>query len=558
MTRRAVAGRAYRGGMRPSDLRPPLLLELDLTEVPVDPDADDQLARFRLRGRRQLRPILRALAEAAQDRRVVGLVAKLGAPLPWAMMQELRLGVVTFAASGKPTVAWAESFSESGDLSAYVLASAFDEIWLQPGGGLGLLGVGVEPTFVRGVLDRLGVAPEFEQRREYKNAVNTFTETGLTPGHREALEQLTRSLQDEAVDRIATGRDLARERVRELVDTGPRTAPEALEAGLVDRLGFRDQVLTAVREKVGAEAELLFADRWSPRPQLHRPWPRPGRVALVQARGSIVSGRTRRGATGRQLGSDSVASELRAVLEDDRVRAVVLHVDSPGGSAVASETIWREVVRVRESGRPVVVSMAALAASGGYYIACAANVIVALPATLTGSIGVFGGKLVVADLLDRVGVGTGRVEQGERTSMFSARRPFTEAERERFAATVDAVYDDFTAKVAAGRGLGREQVEALARGRVWTGRDAVGLGLVDELGGLREAVTIARDRAGLPAHAPVGPAAPMSPLARLGRPRNSDDPRAQTGLAWPGLRELTAALGLPDGVELTMPPVRLR
>ncbi|MCW2809896.1 MAG: signal peptide peptidase SppA, type [Friedmanniella sp.] len=544
--------------MRPSDLRPPLLLELDLTEVPVDPDGDDPLARLRQRGRRQLRPTLRALAEAAGHRRVRGLVAKVGGPLPWTVMQELRLGVTAFAASGKPTVAWAESFSETGDLTAYVLASAFDRIWLQPGGGLGMLGVGVEPTFLRGVLDRLGVTAELEQRHEYKNAVNTLTETGLTPAHREALEQLTRSLQDEAVERIAEGRGLTVDRVRGLVDTGPRTAPEAQAAGLVDALGFRDQVLASVREQVGTQAELLFADRWSPRPRVHRPWPRPGRVALVEARGTIVSGRTRRGASGRQLGSDSVAAELRAVLADDHIRAVVLHVDSPGGSAVASETIWREVVRVRESGRPVVVSMASLAASGGYYIACAADVILALPATLTGSIGVFGGKLVVEELLARAGVGTDRIDQGERSSMFSPRRRFTAAERDRFAATVDAIYDDFTAKVAQGRGLSRDQVEAVARGRVWTGRDALERGLVDRLGGLREAVAIARDRAGLPTHAPVGPAARVAPLARLGRPRSSDDPRARAGLGWPGLAELTTALGLPAAAELRMPALRLR
>lgn len=536
--------------------RPPLLLELDLTDLPVDPDTDDPLARLRNRGRRQLRPTLRSLHEAASDPRVVGLVARVGGALPWAAMQELRLGVEAFAESGLPTVAFAESFGESGDTAAYVLATAFDQIWLQPGGGIGLLGVATETTFVRGALERLGIEPEFEQRHEFKNAVNMFTETSYTDAHRQALEALTASLQTEAIERIAAGRKLTPERVHELVDTGPRTAAEAQQVGLVDELGYRDQVHAALRGRVGEDAELLFADRWAPRRKPSLPRPKRGRVALVQARGSIGSGRTRRSPMGRQLGSDSVSAELRAALADDHVRAVVLHVDSPGGSAVASDTIWREVCRLRESGRPVVVSMGALAASGGYYIACPADVIVALPATLTGSIGVFGGKLVVRDLLDRLGLTTDAVEQGERSRMFSSRRRFSEAERERFAVTVDAIYDDFVAKVAAGRGRTVADIDAVARGRVWTGRDAVAAGLVDELGGLRDAVRIARTRAGLPDDAPVS-ALTTPPLARLGRPRNSDDPRAQATALWPGLGDLTAALGLPTGAELRMPDLRL-
>jgi protease-4 len=535
-----------------------LLLELDLTEVPVDPDPDDQLARLRNRGRRQLRPTLRALHDAAGDGRVVGLVAKVGGTLPWAAMQELRLGVQEFAASGKPTVAWAESFGDVADTAAYVLATAFDTIWLQPGGSIGLLGVSAETTFLGGALKKLGVQAQFEQRHEYKNAVDTLTRTAFTEPHREALETLTGSVYAEAVERIAEGRTLAAERVRELVDTGPRTAAEARAAGLVDELGYRDQVYDAVRARVGVETELLFADRWTPhrRPQL--PLPKRGRVALVRARGTIVSGRSRRSAMGHQVGSDSIAAELRAVLADDHARAVVLHVDSPGGSAVASETIWREVCRVRESGRPVVVSMGGLAASGGYYIACPADVIVALPATLTGSIGVFSGKLVVRDALDRVGLTTGSVEQGAHALMFSSRRAFAEDERERLAAAVDAIYDDFVGKVAAGRKRPVADIEAVARGRVWSGRDALENGLVDTLGGLRDAVQIARERAGLPADAPVTRALRVPPLARLGRPRNSEDPRAVAATVWPRLAEVAAALDLPAGLELRMPPVRLR
>lgn len=258
------------------------------------------------------------------------------------------------------------------------------------------------------------------------------------------------------------------------------------------------------------------------------------------------------------MGSDSVSAQLRAALDDHRARALVLRVDSPGGSAVASDTIWREVCRVREAGKPVIVSMGDLAASGGYYVACPADVIVALPATLTGSIGVFGGKVVVRELLERAGLTTGTVHRGDRSLMWSARRGFGEEERVRLAAGIDAIYADFVGKVAEGRRRPLDQVDAVARGRVWTGRDAIDAGLVDELGGLRDAVRIARDRADLPKDAPVVPALHVPPLARLGTAKNSEDPRAWAGTVWPGLSELTTALGLPAEAVLRMPEIRLR
>jgi len=535
--------------------RPFLLLEMDLTELPAEVDSDDPLARLRARGRPQLRSILRALHEAAADRHVVGLIAKVGGALPWATMQELRLGVCAFAASGKPTFAWAESF---GDMAAYVLATGFDTIWLQPGGGLGLLGVGVETTFVRGALDRLGIEPQFEQRYEFKNAADRYMRTEFTEAHRIALDRLAESVFTEAVAAIAAGRAIEEVRVRELADTGPRTAPEALEAGLVDALGYRDEVYAAMRSRVGADAELLFADRWRPgrRPQM--PARGRGHVALVEVRGVIAPGRTRRSPMGRQVGSDSIGASLRAATNDEHVRAVVLHIDSPGGSAVASDTIWREVCRVREAGKPVVVSMGETAASGGYYIACPADVIVALPSTLTGSIGVFGGKMVVRELLDRIGVTTGSVSQGSRSLMFSPRRGFSDDERERFAATIDAIYVDFVAKVARGRGRPVAEIETVARGRVWTGSDALGIGLVDELGGLRDAIRIARLRAGLSVDAPVLRALHVGPLARLGRAKNTEDPRAAVSSMLPDLSDVAAALGMPASSALRMPSITVR
>jgi protease-4 len=550
--------------------RPQTLLELDLTEPLVAPDADDPVARLRARGRRLLRPTLRALHEAADDRHVVGLIAKVGGAWPWGTMQELRLGVQAFSASGKPTLAWAESFGEvsSRDMAAYVLATGFGELWLQPGGGIGLLGVGIETTFLRGTLDRLGVEPQFEQRHEYKNAADILLHTEYTPAHREALQRLADSVFSEAVTIIAEARGLDHDRVRDLINTGPRTASEAKDAGLVDRLGYRDQVYDEMRARTGGTPELLFADRWHPRRKIALPPHRRGHVVVIDVRGAIVSGRTRRGPFGRQAGSDTVSAQLRAALDNDHARAVVVRIESPGGSAVASDAIWREVSRLRESDKPVVVSMGDVAASGGYYIACPADVILALPATLTGSIGVLGGKLVVDSLLERAGVSTGSVQQGARALMYSARQRFSEDERERFAATIDFVYDDFVAKVAAGRRRSVAEIEPVARGRVWTGRDAVDAGLVDELGGLRDAVRIARERANLPVDSPVLGAIRIPPLARLSRPKNSEDPRIWMSTALPriatgfghlkDLNDMVAALGLPTDATLRMPDITVQ
>ena len=539
--------------------RSPVLLELDLVQPPVLPGGD-LLERLGSRGRHQLRPTLRALHEAADDPHVGGLIAKVGGPLPWAVMQELRLGVRAFAASGKPTLAWAESFGEeSADMTAYVLATAFDEIWLQPGGQVGVLGVGVEVTFLRGALDRLGIEPQLEQRYEYKNAADRVMRTELTEAHRESLDSLSDSIFSGGVSAIADGRRLDEDRVRELVDGGPHGAKQAQEAGLVDRVGYRDEAYAAMRAKVGDDTTLLFADRWRPARRPHLPRRRVPHVGLVEARGAIALGRSRRTPGGRIVGSDTVGAALRAVAEDNQVRAVVMFVDSPGGSAVASEAIWREVCHVREAGKPVVVSMGNLAGSGGYFIACPADVIVALPSTLTGSIGVFGGKFVVRDLLDRVGLTTGTVSQGARSLMFSNRQGFTDAEREQLAVMVDQIYEDFVGKVASGRRRSFAEIEPIARGRVWTGSDAVGIGLVDELGGLRHAVRIARARADLPEDAPVVPAIRVPPLARLGRPKNSEDPRAAAmAMTLPSLADAAAAVGAPTVTALRMPQLTLR
>lgn len=548
---------------------PDLLLELDLTPGLVEDPLVDPLERLLARRKTAVATIGERLAEAGADSRVRALVVKLAGPLlGYAPAQELREALGAFRAGGKPAIAWAETFGDlgPGGNSSYYLATACDEIWLQPSGVVGLSGVALEATFVRGALDKAGVEPQVAQRHEYKNAADMFLRSGFTPAHREATERLAASVFEQLVAGVAAGRNLSVPAVRELLDRGPLLAEEARAGGLVDHLGYRDEVYAAARARAGAGAQLRYVARY----QRHGPAARVRRqalarrhrsVAVVSAVGLIASGPSRRSPQGRTVGSDTLTAALRAAVRDEKVGAIVLRVNSRGGSYVASDAVWREVGRAREAGTPVVVSMGSVAASGGYFVSMAADTIVADPATLTGSIGVFGGKFVTRDLLERVGVGLDRVALGRHAGMFSSRERYSESELARLDAWLDAVYEDFTAKVAAGRGLDRDRVHEIARGRVWTGADALGLGLVDELGGLRHAVQLARATAGLASDAPARPY-PAIPLAsRVRRPANSEAPGAVRsigyGQAWGAFADVAAALGLPVAGPLLMPPVRL-
>ncbi len=542
--------------------RPSLLLELDLTAAPIEVEPDDLVGKLRSRHRPRLRGVLRALHEAGDDSHVRGVIVKLGGGgLPWATMQELRAGLQAFGKSGKPVVAWAETFGEGGNGTAdYVLATGCAEIWMQPSGELGLMGVAAETTFLRGALDKLGIEPQLDKRYEYKSAADRVMRTEFTPEHREAVDRVVASTWEVAVEAIAAGRSLDPATVRELSGRAPIAAADARGAGLIDRLGYRDEVYADLRGRLGSDVQLLFADQWAPRRKAASLVKRDREfVALVEGHGEIVVGRGRATPRGPVLGSSTVSAALRAARDNDHVRAVLFRIDSPGGSAVASDTIWREILLTREAGKPVVVSMASLAGSGGYYIACPADVIVAQPSTITGSIGVVAGKVVVSDLLERhLGLTTGAVEHGGSARMFSLRRGFSDDERARLGAMLDRVYREFVQKVADGRKMTYDDVHAVARGRIWSGADAVGNGLVDLLGGLRDAADLARQRAGLRADAPIRPAVHVAPVDRLRRPRSSDDPRAAAAASgWGDLATLAAALGLPVGGPLRMPSIRL-
>ncbi|HEX3815908.1 MAG TPA: signal peptide peptidase SppA [Mycobacteriales bacterium] len=544
----------------------PQVLELDLTEPPATvPPADplaDPLTVIRTRRRPRLTDILIGLRRAATADEVAGIVIQVGGRGPgMALAQELRAAIAEFRRGGKPVFAWAETFGEfAPGNTGYAVAAGCDEVWVQESGDVGLTGIGTQPTFVRDALDRIGVTVQLGQRHEYKNAANMFTQQELTDGHRESLTRLVESLTDQLLTGISNDRGLPVERLRELLDTGPLSPTEAAAAGLVDHIGYRDEVYAAMRRKVGGRMRLGFLHRFKPglvRAGAARISTRGGVIALVHGTGAIGLGRSSRGPMGNGMGATTVAAALRAAARDEDVAAILFRVDSPGGSYAASDTIRREVVLARQAGKPVVVSMGTVAGSGGYFVSMAADVIVASPGTLTGSIGVFGGKAVVDRLLDRAGIGTASVAQGEHALMFSARQPYTDSELELLHRWLDRVYDDFVGKVAADRGMTVPQTHEVARGRIWTGADAAERGLVDELGGLATAVQLARTRGGLRARqdlADVRNYPRVKPQDRLHAPRSSDDPgAASAALGWGPLGQLAARLGLPASGPLMMP-----
>jgi protease-4 len=551
----------------------PLILELDLADGITDDPPTDPLSALLMLRRNRLGDVIDALRRAKSDDRVKALVAKLGGRrIGMARIQELRDAVTEFREAGKTTIAWADSYGEfsPGNLP-YYLATAFEQIYLQPSGDLGLTGIAIQTTFLRGTLDKLGVEYELAKRHEYKNAVNVLTEHGFDQPHREAQQRLVESLTEQITEGIAERRGISATDVRALIDKGPFIGAEATAAGLVDALGYRDEVFTAARKQAGEHAELQYVGRYARARALARsarkvPNPRERFVAVVHASGPIRRGRGGRGPVmASSIGSDSLAAVLRSATADQRVAAIVLRVNSPGGSYIASDTIRREVVRARAAAKPVVVSMGDVAASGGYFISMAADVIVAQPGTLTGSIGVFGGKPVVSGLLGKAGMSTDAIGEGSHAQMFSTARPFSQAEWERVNAWLDRIYADFTGKVAEGRRMTVDQVHQVARGRVWTGADAAHNGLVDQLGGLEVAKRIARHRAGLPPSAPARLYPRPNPLDRLRAPQSSEDRPAAARLdagvlaagvlaeSWGPVAQFAARLGLPAGGPLLLP-----
>jgi protease IV len=521
------------------------VLELDLRVAPPETSGLDPLAIITGGGRPLvLREAVSALHRAAEDPRVAGLIARVELPAAAAgPVQELREAIAAFTAV-KPSLVWAETYP--GTLS-YYLASAFGEVWMQPSGTVGLIGFATNALFLRDALDKAGIKAQFVARGEYKSAANLFTQDRYTDAHREADTRLLESLRGQVWQAIADSRAISQDTLDGLADRAPLLRDVAVDSGLIDRVGFRDEAYARIAELVGADdvsptagdaddddaPPRLYVSRYARAtgpggPSMPGRAPKPT-IAVVTVAGPIVSGRggSRLPFGSSNAGGDTIAAALREAAHDDSVSAIVLRVDSPGGSVTASETIWREVRKARERGKPVVASMGAVAASGGYYVSMCADAIVANPGTITGSIGVVTGKLVARDLKDRLGVGSDAVRTNANADAWSINAPFTPEQQAQVEAEADLFYTDFVERVAEGRNLSVDAVDAVARGRVWTGADALEHGLVDELGGLRTAVRKAKVLAGLDEDAKVRLVGyPGSSVWDLLRPRPSSQPAA--------------------------------
>jgi protease-4 len=476
------------------------ILEANLEQSFLENAPETPTAKLMLTERFTLRDVVDAIDRGANDDRVVGMVAKIGAArMGMAQVQEIRDAVQRFRAHKKFAVAYAETFGEFGPGNgAYYLATAFDQIYLQPSGDVGLTGIIMESPFIKGTLSKLGVTFHGGQRYEYKNALNFYTETKYTPAHKEAMTAILNSWFNQMKDGICQARQIAPDKFQALVDAGPYLGQEAVTTKLVDGVAYRDEVYGKVKSRTGDGAELLYLEKYLDR--AGRPHDRGKTIALVFGVGGVTRGKSDYDPVqgSQNMGSETVASAIRAAVADSGVKAILFRVDSPGGSYVASDTIWREVVRARQAGKPVIVSMGDLAGSGGYFVAMAADKIVAQPGTITASIGVLGGKMLTSGLWDKVGLSWDEVHQGASATMFTGTHDYTPAEWARFQAWLDRVYVDFTGKVADGRKLPKEKVLEIAKGRIWSGQDAKNLGLIDELGGYDTALKLAKKAAGIP------------------------------------------------------------
>ena len=520
------------------------ILEVDLERGISEDIPDDPIGAMMLKDTPVMKDLVDALEKGANDDRVVGLVAKVGAAsIGMAQIQELRDAVTAFRAKKKPAVAFAETFGEAGPGGgAYYLATAFDEIWLQPSGDIGLTGIVLESPFIRGTLDKLGIKPRMDHRYEYKNAMNLFTDKKYDPHYREAMEKLMNSWFSQMVNGISRSRHLTEAQVRSLVDRGPFLGKEAVDAGLVDGLGYRDEVYAKVKKKGGEGAKFLFLRQYLKR--AGRPHQEGKTIALIYGIGGVSRGGNGYSPmTGEAtMGSDSVAAAFRQAVADRKVKAILFRVDSPGGSYVASDAIWRETIKAKQAGKPVVVSMGNLAGSGGYFVAMAADKIVAQPATITASIGVLGGKMLTSDFWDKLGLSWDEVHTSANSTLWTGTSDYSESEWSRLQAWLDRVYVDFTEKVAQGRKLPREKVLQIAKGRIWTGEDAKGLGLVDEVGGFPMALRLAKQAAGIPEKEGVNLQVypPRKSLVEmfLEEPAENSEPRTAVEAMVLGLREI--------------------
>ncbi len=481
---------------RPPDVRAGSYLDIDLAGPFPEFSAPDFLAAYFLGRPVSVRDIWDTFRKAKVDSRIRCVLLRLGQlECDWAKISEVRDAVREFRASGKKVFAYIEEAPEFD--KEYYLATACDRIILHPLGWLGINGIGGWTPFFKKGLNKLGIEAQFEHVEEFKTAYNMFMERGFTEAHKVMLDAIYQDIFSEYVQAVAEARKKSEDEVLAIIDQGISQGEQALDSGLVDALLYEDELGKLLQEN-GRKlhrtplAEYLRVSPGSLGLDTGR------KVAVLYAAGAIVSGERPYGT----IGGRTLSRAIRRAREDRTIAAIVLRVDSPGGSAVASDVIWRETVLAKKE-KPLVVSMSDVAGSGGYWISMAAHKIVAQPQTLTGSIGVLGGKFSLAGLYEKLGISAEKMTYGRRADLFSTFRPFSPEDRRLLKEQILWTYDKFLSKAAEGRNLSLEDVDKIGRGRVWTGRQAKEVGLVDELGGLDKAVELAKSLAGISAEEDV-------------------------------------------------------
>jgi protease-4 len=478
------------------------VLVLNVSGDLPDYSADDPMARiFGMESPQSFSSLMTQLRKAKVDSRIGAVLLNINFPnVGWGKADELRGAIADVRASGKPVYA----YMEIGMNKEYYIASAAEKVFLAPAGDIYINGFAAEVTFFRGSLDKLGVEPEVIKIGAYKNAPDQFSRKEMSKEHEEVMNAIIDEYYNRFVNGIAEARKKSPEDVKAMIDNAPYHAPEAKQLGLIDEAAYRDQVYDELKNRLGyKEGDKIRTVSGASYKEISSDslgLNNGERVAVVYASGAINVGRSSRSAFGGEsLGSDTLVKAINDAAEDNSIKAIVLRVDSPGGSALASDLMWHAIENAKAK-KPVVVSMADVAASGGYYIACNADKIVAEPSTLTGSIGVFMGKPVMKGFYDWVGISNQYVMRGKNAGIFRESEKWTPEERAKMEDQTNKIYwDDFVPKVAKGRGKTNEDVNAIAQGRVWTGAQAKERGLVDEIGGLEKSIEIAKQLAKLPA-----------------------------------------------------------
>lgn len=443
-----------------------------------------------------------ALEQAEDDPRVKGIILRTGeGGIAGAHAQELKQAFERFraGAEGRFIIAQAGSFQGPG-ISQYFLATLADEVWLQRSSEMNAVGLLSTTVFLRGFFDKVEARADLSQRYEYKNAANVYTQTDYTPAHREATTRLMQSIYDVLTAGIAERRKMNPAGIRALLDNGPYLTQSAIDVKLADKIGFYDDAEDAAKDRAGQGSEIVPIEAYYEHEGSPYDFPNSndGTIALIAADGAIVDGGSSNDYfSGQMAGGDTIASAIRDATEDSQVKAILLRVNSPGGSALASDVILDQLRKAQAKGKKVIVSMGPVAASGGYWIAMYADKVLASPATITGSIGVLSGKLIVRDTYRLAGLNPAEIAIGTNANMFSEFADWTPEQRAKFEAGVDQIYDSFTRSVAEGRKIPIDTVREIAKGRVWSGVDALGLKLIDKHGGLRDALDETAQLAGL-------------------------------------------------------------